>query len=145
MVHLIPALRYGISVNAVTITKEVSVTMILFPQRLRQLRDQNGTMQSTLAGSIHRSPASISNYENSLYEPNLETLTLIADFYRVSVDYLLGRTDFPSMPDCLTKVIYGEYTVGRFLNLLKRLPKSDRKFLVQCLCLMESARFPKDE
>ena len=119
--------------------------MTLFPQRLRQLREQHGTRQSTLAALVHLSPAGISNYENSLYEPGLETLMLIADFYNVSVDYLLGRTDFPSMPEYLPKVIYGEYTVGRFLDLLRRLPKSDRKFLVHCLCLMESARVPKDE
>ena len=112
---------------------------ILFSERLRELRTRNGTRQSTLAKYIHRSPCSISNYENGVNSPDLETLVRIADFYGVSTDYLLGRTDFASAPSCLPRAIYGQYTVGRFLELLKRLPGSDRKFLVHCLNLLESA------
>lgn len=116
--------------------------IILFPERLRT---RNGIKQSTLAEFLHLSPSSISNYENGVNSPDLETLVQIADFYRVSTDYLLGRTDFASAPSCLPRVIYGQYTVGRFLELLGRLPGSDRKFLVHCLGLMESARLPKEK
>lgn len=113
---------------------------ILFPERLRELRTRNGNKQSTLAKLIHRSPCSISNYENGINSPDLETLVQIADFYGVSTDYLLGRTNFPSIPNSLPKVIYGQYTVGRFLHLLGHLPEKDRKFLVYSLRLLESVR-----
>ncbi len=121
------------------------MTVKFFPERLRQLRVQNNTKQNTLANHIHRSSCSISNYENGVYEPDLETLTLIADFYEVSTDYLLGRTDYPAVPAYLPKAIYGQYTVGRFLNLLKHLSASDRKALVYGLQVLEEARFPNKE
>ena len=116
--------------------------MNLFPQRLRQLRARNGTRQSTLAKFLYRSPSTISNYENGVNSPDLETLVRIADFYGVSVDYLLGRTDYPALPDCLPDVIHGKYTVGRFLDLLGQLPESDREALAYWLRILEDARFP---
>ncbi len=39
--------------------------------------------------------ASISRYETGEREPDLKTLVLLADYFNVSVDYLLGRTDNP--------------------------------------------------
>ena len=40
----------------------------------------------------------LSRYENDERTPDPETLRKLADFYRVSTDYLLGRTDDPSPP-----------------------------------------------
>lgn len=119
--------------------------MNLFPERLRELRAQNDILQGTLAKHIHRSPSSISNYENGVNYPDLETLALIADFYGVSADYLLGRTDCPALPGCLPTVIYGKYKVSRFLDLIRRLPENDRKALVYWLRVLEAARFPRKE
>ena len=117
--------------------------MNLFSKRLKQLRAQNGTKQNTLAKYLHRCSGTVSNYENSVYEPDLETLIQIADFYKVSVDYLLGRTDYRALPDHLPTVIYGKYTVSRFLNLLGQLTENDRKALVYWLRVLEEARSPK--
>lgn len=57
---------------------------------LKQLREENGLVQKELAAVLHVSNGTISNYESGIHSPNLDTLCAIADYYGVSVDYLLG-------------------------------------------------------
>ena len=52
--------------------------------------------QVRLAMDLHLSQNSISRYENIEREAGYETLILIADYFHVSLDYLLGRTDNPN-------------------------------------------------
>ena len=49
--------------------------------------------QQQLADVIRVSQQSINKYENHDVEPNIETLCAIADYFNVSVDFLIGRTD----------------------------------------------------
>ena len=65
--------------------------------RLRELRKQRGITQVKLSMDLNISQNSISRYEQGLREPDLATLGLIADYFHVSVDYLLGRTDNPEV------------------------------------------------
>ncbi len=60
---------------------------------LRILRMRSGMSQQQLADVINVSQQSINKYENHDVEPNIETLCAIADFFNVSVDFLVGRTD----------------------------------------------------
>ncbi len=62
---------------------------------LKQLRTEKGIYQKELADYLHVSIGTVSNYEQCIHSPNLDTLCKLADFYNVSVDYLLGRTDAP--------------------------------------------------
>lgn len=97
---------------------------------LKQLREGNGLAQKELAAVLHVSNGTISNYESGIHSPNLDTLCAIADYYGVSVDYLLGRTDSPYAEKELMKCISGTYTVNDFLRLIHRLSGSSRKALV---------------
>ena len=67
------------------------------PENLRQLRSRQGITQKELARFLHRSPGSVSNYENGVNAPDYDTLLSLADFYGVSLDYLVGRTDNPEI------------------------------------------------
>ena len=58
--------------------------------RIRFLRLQKSMKQEELAKVIHVSQSSLSGYENEKYEPDKKTLLRLADFFGVSVDYLLG-------------------------------------------------------
>ncbi|MBQ7779814.1 MAG: helix-turn-helix transcriptional regulator [Clostridia bacterium] len=60
---------------------------------LRFLRTRAGLSQQQLADVINVSQQSINKYENHDVEPNIETLCAIADYFNVSVDFLVGRTD----------------------------------------------------
>jgi len=61
--------------------------------RLISLRKENNLSQYKLAEKLGFSRGLISNYEQGRREPDYNTLLIFADFYDVSVDYLLGRTE----------------------------------------------------
>lgn len=65
--------------------------------RLKLLRKQKHMSQLSLAMKLNTIQMSISRYETGKREPDLKTLILIADFFDVSIDYLLERTDNPKM------------------------------------------------
>lgn len=75
------------------IEPQESQTAIEFGNRLRYLRTSKGLMQEELAEVIKTTNATISKYENGRIEPNLETLQRLADFFDVSIDYLLCKTN----------------------------------------------------
>ena len=61
------------------------------------LREKKGISQLKLALDLGLNQNSISRYENELREADYKTLIAIADYFNVSVDYLLERTDNPKM------------------------------------------------
>lgn len=63
--------------------------------RLKQLRKERRISQVKLAMDLNMNQNSISRYENGEREADYETLIAFADYFGVSVDYLLGRTDNP--------------------------------------------------
>ena len=64
-----------------------------FAERLRILRREMDLTQIRLADILETTQRKISYWENGLVEPDLYSLWKIADFFDVSVDYLLGRKD----------------------------------------------------
>lgn len=64
-------------------------------EKLALLRENKEIYQKELATYLEVSIGTISNYEKGIHEPDLETLCKLADYYEVSADYLLGRTDIP--------------------------------------------------
>lgn len=63
-----------------------------FPN-IRNLREDRDLRQRQLAEVLHVSQNTYSQYENGVIELTAEKLVLLADYYKVSVDYLLGRTE----------------------------------------------------
>lgn len=61
--------------------------------RLKKLRIEKKLTQEELGKIVNVTKVSISGYENGNRNPDTETLENLADFFEVSVDYLLGRTD----------------------------------------------------
>jgi len=61
--------------------------------RLRELREQKGLSQLKVAMDLNMNQNSISRYETGVREADYKTLILLADYYQVSIDYILGRTD----------------------------------------------------
>ena len=62
-------------------------------ERLKELREERGFSQGKLANAIGVDPTFISHVETGNSSVSLETLVLIADFFDVTTDYLLGRKD----------------------------------------------------
>ena len=67
--------------------------MNVFKDRLKLLRENKKISSKELADALNVDVATISNYESGRRNPKNETLLQLADFFNVSIDYLLGRTD----------------------------------------------------
>ena len=61
--------------------------------RLKELRKQRKISQLKLAMDLNMNQNTISRYENMEREADYKTLILFADYFDVSLDYLLGRTE----------------------------------------------------
>lgn len=64
--------------------------------RLKELRKQKHISQLKLAMDLDMNQNSISRYENHEREADYNTLIKFADYFNVSIDYLLERTDNPN-------------------------------------------------
>ncbi len=64
--------------------------------RLKELRKERGISQVKLSMDLNLSQSTISRYETDVREADYKTLILIADYFDVSIDYLLERTDNPA-------------------------------------------------
>ena len=65
--------------------------------RLKELRKKKGISQLRLATELNTTQNTISRYETGEREPGIDELIKIADYFNVSVDYLVGRTENPKM------------------------------------------------
>lgn len=62
-------------------------------KNLKALRESAHLSQSQLGEIIGMSQQSINRYENHPTEPDIKTLSLLADYFETSIDYLVGHTD----------------------------------------------------
>lgn len=63
--------------------------------RLKELRRARNMTQLRLAMELNTNQNTISRYESGEREPSIADLIRLADYFNVSVDYLIGRTDNP--------------------------------------------------
>ena len=68
--------------------------MIMFGERLKELRIEKGLSQRNLAQLTGFSQAAIARWENGLQIPNIEVAIVFAKFFKVTTDYLLGVSDY---------------------------------------------------
>ncbi|EML1138376.1 TPA: helix-turn-helix transcriptional regulator [Clostridioides difficile] len=61
-------------------------------KRLKELRKNKGLTQEQVAKDLKTTKVSIGRYENGSREPSIYFLKNIAEYYNVSVDYLLGKS-----------------------------------------------------
>lgn len=66
----------------------------MYGERLKELRETYHLSQAQLALDLGTNQQSISRYEKELIEPNIAMIVKICDYFQISADYLLGRTDY---------------------------------------------------
>ncbi len=71
--------------------------MEILAKRLKALREGRRIYQREMAEQLGLSFRGYQGYETNQTEPKLATLIAIADYYHVSIDYLVGRTDNPNI------------------------------------------------
>ena len=70
--------------------------MTVFAERLRKYRALKSTTQKQVAEAIGISERGYQEYELSRKEPTMGKLIALADYFDVSLDYLVGRSDDPA-------------------------------------------------
>ena len=66
---------------------------MIFLNRLRELRVERELLQSDIAKLMNKSERTVGFYETGERDMNTETLAILANFFNVSIDYLLGKSD----------------------------------------------------
>lgn len=89
--------------------------------RLKELRKARGLSLAKMEEAIGISGASINQYENDVYEPDLFTVLKLAHFFGVSVDYFLRDTDYARPLD---------HDHDRLLNHYDKLPPDGKEALL---------------
>ena len=67
-----------------------------FQTRLTNIRRSKGFTQKQVADGLGISEVGLQNYENGRRKPAFDVLIALADFYDVSLDYLVGHSDDPA-------------------------------------------------
>lgn len=66
-------------------------------KRIRELREKKGLTQKALARQLNMNTRTLGFYETGDRNPPIDVLNQLADFFDVSVDFLLNRTDIPNL------------------------------------------------
>ena len=101
-------------------------------QNLKQLREEKGVSQQKLADAIGSNQQSIHRYEKGDYEPDIRTLSLMADFFDTSIDYLVGRTDIRKKIEPVESYALNNEE-QRLLNEVRCLTPEYRRFMATML------------
>lgn len=70
--------------------------MLKLCDRLVELKDSKGYLQKDIAKSSGMSLRTYQRYEKGRVQPTLPVLIALADFFDISIDYLVGRSDDPT-------------------------------------------------
>lgn len=101
--------------------RDTSMNMDYFSSRLRECRKMKGLTQKQAAEHFNILERQWRRYENQDAFPTVEGLIQIADFFNVSIDYLLGRSDIstfdPTQYDNNLKSWYGDPEETRIAQL----------------------------
>lgn len=67
--------------------------MNIFSERIKELRLSRGLTLKNVADVVGMSLMAYAHYEHGDRQPSIETISKLCDFYDVTADYLIGRTD----------------------------------------------------
>ena len=98
---------------------------------MADLRREKELGQKELAAKLNLSIGTISNYENGVHHPDLNTLCRIADLFNVTTDYLLGRTGYRCPPEILKDYIATDYMISSFINMVLSLDQNSQNAITK--------------
>ena len=87
---------------------------------LAELRQERGMTQKALGHVLCVSAGTISNYEKGVHLPDADKLIILADYFHVSTDYLLGRTRIrETQTDFQKKILENKMTFNCVQHILE--------------------------
>lgn len=108
-----------------------------FGEVLAELRQDRSLLQRDIAKIANVSISTVSNYETGAHFPDIETIVKLADFFGVSIDYLLGRTNFRLKYDVFNKPIIDNLSAADLMNTILTLDEKNFSSLIEYLELLK--------
>jgi transcriptional regulator with XRE-family HTH domain len=112
---------------------------------IRGLREDSKLKQPYIAKLIGVSQQQYSKYERGDAEPSLYTLKLLADYYGVSTDYILGRTSRKEGVVGTGEMITSQYSAGEVISEVAMLTPERRKTVVDFILFLKSCELAKQK
>lgn len=100
-------------------------------KRLKSLREYRNLKQSELAKEFNVSQSTIAMWETGKRDPDSETIQKMADYFDVSVDYLLGRSEFPHTGEIAAAHINGDDSYDSLTPEALQQLEEYKQFLIQ--------------
>lgn len=94
--------------------------------RIKVLREELGLKQEDLAKKMSVSPSTIGMYETNKREPNNELILKLAEYFNVTTDYLLGKTDIRNTGKQIDNVL-NEAMIGMSKEEYEALNETQKK------------------
>lgn len=111
---------------------------------LKELRRQRNVTAKTVAEAVGILPDTYRSYETGRREPNLKTLVLIADYFHVSTDYLLGRA--PQTDAMALLISQADVTLETLTKQFEALPEDGKALMIAIIRALNETRdirYPK--
>ena len=107
----------------------------ILASRIKSLRKEYGYTQSDVAKQLQIGQTTIANYENGSRIPDISKLSMLADLYLVSIDYLLGRSEERALTEAehFEKAVEIESIYKDYMESLINLDKNRAKEIVLSL------------
>lgn len=105
--------------------------MKLVNEILREMREDNDLKQSYIADMLGITQQQYSNYETGESEVPVRALAILADYYGVSADYLMGRIEAREGVTALNRELVDGMTVGALATEVLLLGKNARRAVVE--------------
>ncbi len=99
-------------------------------KNLRVLRISKGVSQQMLAEIVGVSQQSINKYEKQKIEPDISTLTAMADYFGTTVDYLIGHTPASGPGDPQQELELSKDELGLVLDMRKLTAEEKKSILL---------------
>ena len=109
---------------------------------LKSLREEKRVSQQKLAEQIGTNQQNIHRYEHGFYEPDIQTLKLLANFFNTSIDYLVGYTDMRHKIEAVEKFDLNEEEAA-LLEKYRTLALNERRGIMGMIdALLQSEKAP---
>ena len=117
----------------------------MYGQRLEALRNDRGLAKKEMAQILGIHESTYGKYELGKREPDFEMISRLAQYFDVSTDYLLGRTDVPKLePPKNAKTELPPELSWSFINGYKEIDDDDRAMLNSMMERMKEAKRARD-
>ena len=107
--------------------------MAEFHEIFSELRKDRHLTQKTLAEKMNVTGGTVSNYETGRHQPDPAALKWFADFFGVTVDYLLGRTEYMTSIEVFDETVSGQHTVGSLVERITSMSEKNKELACEMI------------